>query len=473
MRFTLKKKTILLIVFIAAMISLLAIFIYDKGIHNVIESQYEDRSIDIARLVAVEIDSQRLLNVQKAVREIYDQADNKVMSDQWGTPEFEAYVSQFTSIEDMEDYQTLRDDLRKMQDVLDVDCLYITWLDVENECNVYLVDAAYEDACPVGCIDPIFSDNLEMLKNPEVGFQPNITNTPEYGWLIATGMPVFDDQGEVIAISAVDISMNEIMSRQNRFLVYIVLAFLGVTILVCIFGIVMVNHTIVKPINTLSRAATQYASNRTAFSGLKMNRGDEIGSLADSMARMEEDINGYINNLEKTTKDLISAREHAEQMDRAANIDALTKVRNKRAYDVEAERLNRNKQPYGIVMIDMNGLKKINDTYGHEKGDISINTVCQTICRIFKHSPVFRVGGDEFIVILEGSDYDERRMLIQSLSESFRINSDNASLPPWERMTAAIGCAVYDPKMDDSVESVLKRADAAMYENKKAIKASE
>ena len=57
------------------------------------------------------------------------------------------------------------------------------------------------------------------------------------------------------------------------------------------------------------------------------------------MVQMEEDIDGYINNLEQTTKDLISARNHAEQMDQAANVDPLTKVRNKRSYDIESERL--------------------------------------------------------------------------------------------------------------------------------------
>ena len=473
MKFTLIKKTILLIVCIAAMISVLAIVIYNKGIYDVIESQYEARSVDTAKLVAVEIDTEKLLNVQKAVREIYEQADNKVMSDQWGTPEFEEYVSQFSSIEEMDDYKALRADLRKMQDEIDVDCLFITWLDVENACNVYLVDAAYEDPCPVGCIDPVYSDDPEILEHPENGFAPNITNTPEYGWLVSTGMPIFDDQGEFIAVSAVDISMNDIMDQQNRFLMYSVLAFLIMTVIVCVLGILVVNRVIIKPINTLSQAASQYASNRKVFSELKMSRSDEVGVLADSMTHMEEDINSYIDSLEKTTNDLIAAREHADQMDRAANIDALTKVRNKRAYDTEVTRLNESTQPYGIVMVDMNGLKVVNDTYGHEKGNVSINTVCKTICQVFKHSPVYRVGGDEFIVILENNDYEERASLIQSLFDTFRQNSNDDSLEPWERVTAAVGSAIYDSETDDSVDAVLKRADSAMYENKRAQKESQ
>ena len=436
MKLTLKGKTILLIVCIAAIISILAIAIYDKGIKDLITTQYEERSVDITRLVAESIDTRRLTNVQKAVREIYDQADNRVMSDQWGTPEFDAYVAQYASIEEMDDYQTLRADLRRMQDVLDVNCLYITWLDVENECNVYLIDAAYDDPCPVGCIDPIFMEDPEALKNPDLGFPPNTTNTPEYGWIVATGMPIHDEQGQFIAIAAVDISMNDIMSRQHRSMLFVVLVFMILTLLVSIAGILLVNHAIVKPINTLSQAAAQYKHNRKVFSELKMARGDEIGVLADSMADMEKDINGYISNLEETTNNLISAREHAQEMDRAANIDALTKVRNKRAYDIEVKRLNESTHPYGIAMIDMNGLKAINDTHGHEKGDISINAVCQIVCRVFKHSPVYRVGGDEFVVILENNDYQERDELIQALAEAIRQNADDASYAELSRTEA-------------------------------------
>ena len=158
-------------------------------------------------------------------------------------------------------------------------------------------------------------------------------------------------------------------------------------------------------------------------------------------------------------------------MDIAANIDALTRVRNKRAYDVDAARLNEGKTEYGLAMIDLNGLKATNDTYGHEKGDASIKSLCQTVCGVFKHSPVYRVGGDEFIVILENDDFRDREMLIEQFRDKIREISGNESLQPWDRISAAIGCAVYDPGRDRSVEDVFNRADEIMYENKKKMKA--
>lgn len=460
------KKSILLIVCLAIAIGVFAIAIYNKGIYDVIISQYKHYSIDITKLVAVEIDAERLSNVQKAVIDIYNRSPNKVMSDQWGTPEFETYISQFDPVREMDDYKVTLADLQKMQDELDVDCLYILWIDVENKCYLYLVDAAHDDPCPTGCIDPVFFENAdEALSNLKAGMEPNITNTPEYGWLISTGMPIYDSQGNIIAMAAVDISMNKAMSQLVQFMMYIEISFMIVIILVCIFAIFMINKFIVKPINTLSRAASDYKSNKIAFSELKFKRNDEIGLLVDSMIQMEKDIDGYIG-------DLISAREHADQMDRAANIDALTGVGNKRAYDIAVNRLNKSNDPYCYVLIDMNDLKGINDNYGHEKGDISLKTVCRIICRTFNPSSVYRVGGDEFVVILENDDYENSKALIDKVTKAFLLNRSNASLPPWDRVSAAVGYAYYDPKTDKDAESVMHRADTAMYENKKAMKKS-
>ena len=148
-------------------------------------------------------------------------------------------------------------------------------------------------------------------------------------------------------------------------------------------------------------------------------------------------------------------------------MDRLTNTRNKRAFDVAADRLN---QPYGLVMIDMNNLKEINDTHGHEKGDIYLKNLCQMIWRSFRHSTVYRVGGDEFIVVLEGDDCAAREALIRAIKETFRQTQNDESLPPWERVSAAVGCAVYDPRRDHGAGDVLKRADAEMYRNKREIK---
>ncbi len=122
-------------------------------------------------------------------------------------------------------------------------------------------------------------------------------------------------------------------------------------------------------------------------------------------------------------------------------------------------------------MVDLNFLKRTNDTYGHEKGNVSIKNLCALVCLVFKHSPVFRVGGDEFVVILKNQDLQNVEHLMSRFNGSLEELQQDSTLEPWERISAAIGYALYDQGLDGSVEDVFKRADKAMYDRKTAMKA--
>ncbi|MBQ7564656.1 MAG: GGDEF domain-containing protein [Lachnospiraceae bacterium] len=128
--------------------------------------------------------------------------------------------------------------------------------------------------------------------------------------------------------------------------------------------------------------------------------------------------------------------------------------------------------PYGIAVIDLNFLKKINDTYGHDKGNISIVKLSRMVCSAFAHSPVFRIGGDEFAVILMEHDLQHIEELRTALEEALRISAESENLQPWERISAAIGYAVFDGERDHEVEDVFRRADENMYTRKKEMKAA-
>jgi diguanylate cyclase (GGDEF)-like protein len=94
------------------------------------------------------------------------------------------------------------------------------------------------------------------------------------------------------------------------------------------------------------------------------------------------------------------------------------------------------------------------------------------ICLTFEHSPVFRVGGDEFVVLLKGYDYVHIEQLAGKFNEEIdRVAGDN-DLKSWERISAALGYALYDPDRDRSIEDTFARADRAMYNKKKNMKAS-
>ena len=149
--------------------------------------------------------------------------------------------------------------------------------------------------------------------------------------------------------------------------------------------------------------------------------------------------------------------------------DGLTNVRNKLAYleylsDLETLVEKGELKEYGIVVFDVNGLKAVNDTLGHEAGDEYIKSACRIICIQFDHSPVFRVGGDEFVAILQGGDFAKRDELVAAFRKKIDENLKNGAV------IVACGLAVYDPASDNSYNDVFRRADESMYEQKRALK---
>jgi diguanylate cyclase (GGDEF) domain len=151
-----------------------------------------------------------------------------------------------------------------------------------------------------------------------------------------------------------------------------------------------------------------------------------------------------------------------------ANIDALTGVKNRNAYRVYEERINAqidvNRAPeFAITILDVNDLKKVNDTQGHKAGDQYLRDACRIICSTFKRSPVFRVGGDEFCVLSQGDDYARIDELIEMMNAHNDDAIENGGI------VIAVGMARYEK--ESTVAPVYERADQTMYENKTVLKA--
>ena len=154
-----------------------------------------------------------------------------------------------------------------------------------------------------------------------------------------------------------------------------------------------------------------------------------------------------------------------------ARLDELTGVRNKNAFKEYISSIDEkleggmDQEPFAIVMCDVNDLKLINDTRGHSFGDEAIRRASRMVCGVFAHSPVFRVGGDEFAVVLKDRDYEERENLFSRLKEESLANKRSRSGP-----VVACGKAEYDPEKDKKVIDVYERADEQMYIVKKEMK---
>lgn len=149
------------------------------------------------------------------------------------------------------------------------------------------------------------------------------------------------------------------------------------------------------------------------------------------------------------------------------NIDALTGVKNKHAYLEAEEKIDvqmeeQNCEPFSVVVMDVNDLKKVNDTEGHQAGDDYLKDACRIICNIFKHSPVFRIGGDEFAVIAQGVDHEHIEERLRELEQHNTDASDTNGIK--------IACGMAEYEDDKCMADVFERADRKMYDNKKTLK---
>ncbi|WP_026496121.1 diguanylate cyclase domain-containing protein [Butyrivibrio sp. WCD3002] len=222
------------------------------------------------------------------------------------------------------------------------------------------------------------------------------------------------------------------------------------------FVTLMVSRRITEPLKELADVARKINEGELEVTFPKETK-DEVGALTHVLEKM-------VHHLKHHIDDLNSLAFH----------DSLTGVKNKTAYDEAIAKLDEieGDKEYGIVVMDANNLKKINDTYGHEKGNIYLKNACKLTCKVFKGSPVFRIGGDEFVVILQGADYENCYKLMRDFDvEAEKHNKATAN--DWEKINIAKGMVKYDPETDQNAEAVFKRADARMYVAKQKMKLAE
>ena len=172
----------------------------------------------------------------------------------------------------------------------------------------------------------------------------------------------------------------------------------------------------------------------------------------------------------RAKKEVKKSHDQVENLNKQVVVDALTHVRNKAGYKQWEEAVNEaikngEQEPFAVVVCDINDLKSVNDQFGHKEGDNCIQSCSSKICNTFSRSPVFRVGGDEFIVFLSGEDYYRRNELLAQINA---IPKDRAKIRAGETLSA--GMAEYDKEKHRSIQSVAEDADRAMYARKQYLK---
>lgn len=316
---------------------------------------------------------------------------------------------------------------------MDIDFYYIT--NQISKIRVYDGGGAY-----------LIDENDALVYHPALLTEEEISRQNQYTMV---GDPL--KNGMKLVITAPFSEIN----REKNDLVTSILIFAGV--LLALFTVLskLVTSSIVQPVKKLNQATHQIAEGNLDVQ-IDVHTKDEIGELAESFRKTVEHMQYYV-----------------DYINGLAYKDALTGGKNKTAYDNAEKKIQERMDKgeyfsFGVVVLDINELKPVNDAFGHDFGNMLIINSYRLIRDTFAHSPVFRIGGDEFTVILTGEDLENREKLLQQLR--LRMKNTWSSANPTARISIAVGIAVFDPGRDACVGDVFKRADAEMYQNKRLMK---
>ena len=166
----------------------------------------------------------------------------------------------------------------------------------------------------------------------------------------------------------------------------------------------------------------------------------------------------------------MSMKANAKELEVLSYRDALTNLYNPRSYHEHMEELSKKKLPYGLVFMDLNDFKQVNDTYGHETGDALLNITAKRLKNSIREKDrAFRIGGDEFVVVLHGA-HDKK--FYEGVIERMRSNVAREVVIGEIKLNVSISAGYARcPEDGTKLEDVVKKADEEMYNNKRLMKA--
>ncbi|HVW07574.1 MAG TPA: GGDEF domain-containing protein [Bryobacteraceae bacterium] len=210
------------------------------------------------------------------------------------------------------------------------------------------------------------------------------------------------------------------------------------------------------------------------------SRLNEIGNLSDisamrrslisSAAELEADVRNMEVDGQKTIANLEATLEgYKKQLadtERKASLDALTGLMNRRGIELAMAKRAGEKIPFCIVLLDLNGFKQVNDTYGHLAGDDLLREFSAELQAHFRAGDIIgRWGGDEFIIVTNG-DLNDARHCVERVRKwafgAYKVKTPNGTFQV--QVSASVGTAAWD--LQEDIPRLISRADEAMYSEK-------
>jgi diguanylate cyclase (GGDEF)-like protein len=228
----------------------------------------------------------------------------------------------------------------------------------------------------------------------------------------------------------------------------------------------------------VSERSNHHAKRFTEFTE-RLNATSRLNNLTvirQSIGQHSADLKSYVtqmvtdsaNSVAQLRAQIATYESRLEEMEHLAAHDSLTGLLNRRKVERHIETRIRAGQVFCVISLDLNGFKQLNDTYGHAAGDDLLRQFATELKTVFRaHDVIGRVGGDEFIVLVDGDlavAGARQERIHRWVNGRYKVNRNPDA--PKVNVTAAAGVAQWSP--GESMQDVLSRADAAMYEDKRS-----
>ena len=412
------RSLILICAFLLAMNVLLG-FVLIRNSQHAIREQVESRMLDVSNTAAAMLDGDILRTLQ---------------AEDVNTPE----------------YRAIHNTLFRFEQNIELAYIYCV--------------RALDDGSFVFTIDPdpespgAFGDHIpytEALYNASLG-TPGVDKeayVDQWGRFYSAYSPVFDSNGNVTDIVAVDFTADW-YDRQFSSQLKAIVSISGISILVASISILLIANRYKKRFDRLFQGMNNVSEgietlvHEISPDAEPVQQTEKTVRNTDEIDMMNERISSLQEKLGKQIQ-LVRSR---------AYIDGLTGLNNRAAYEEHVNRLEDEIRGgtanFAIALFDVNSLKEVNDKYGHKKGDGVIRSAAVALQNTFREGKLYRIGGDEFLVILESSyvELPQKLAALRGNQGGFSISS---------------GSAVYNRETDREYRSVFNRADTAMYNDKR------
>ena len=370
---------------------------------------------------------------------------------------------------DTPEYQSSLDILRHFREQIALDFIYGI-RDMGNNTFTFTIDP--EPVTPGEFGTPVATTEALIAASKGI---PSVDQEPyqdAWGSFYSAYSPIFDSKGKVAGIIGVDFNAKwyeEQIARQIRMIVFAcVLSIIGGGGIVLLFTrrnrkqFQVLNKEMGKMTDEIEELAEEL-SLTTGFQSVDAERYMNPNKFkATDTSTLLQEIYDRLRSVRKELRDYI-VKAH-----KMAYTDVLTGIGNRNAYFEVKEKLNKKigkgDLSFAVAIFDINGLKNANDDYGHETGDLMIVSAAEILKEFFKAGSLFRIGGDEFVLLVENVSEEQMKIIFDKISTEVNakiISKNEVHIP----LAISKGFSVYTPE-DTEVKAVVQRADAQMYQDK-------